>query len=124
VVGARAPGLDQLVREGVNGYLVEIKDEEALANRLALLIQNGHERRRMGKESRKVAEREFDWAHIAAQYVAIYQRILGESRELGKTPPAVPRTSEEGPPPTAWEKTPVQVKPPVPGPRPARGSKD
>jgi hypothetical protein len=29
----------------------------------------------MGKESRKIAEREFAWEYITEQYVAIYKRI-------------------------------------------------
>ena len=76
VVATRASGLDQLVKDGCNGYLVDINDPPALAERLADLINNPHERRRMGKESRKIAEREFDWEYITKQYVEIYKRIL------------------------------------------------
>jgi glycosyltransferase involved in cell wall biosynthesis len=75
VVATRASGLQELVREGVNGYLVEINNPAALAERMAALITNPYERRRMGKESRKLAEREFAWEYIAEQYVAIYRRI-------------------------------------------------
>jgi glycosyltransferase involved in cell wall biosynthesis len=75
VVATRASGLQELVQEGVNGYLVDINDAAALAHRMAALIANPYERRRMGKESRKLAEREFAWEYIAEQYVAIYQRI-------------------------------------------------
>ena len=78
VVATRASGLEELVREGTNGYLVEINDPVALTDRLAELIDNPHERRRMGKESRKIAEREFDWEYIAGQYVEIYERIKAE----------------------------------------------
>ncbi len=75
VVATRASGLEELVREGVNGYLVDINDTVALADRIATLINNPYERRRMGKESRKVAEQEFAWEYIAEQYVKIYERI-------------------------------------------------
>jgi glycosyltransferase involved in cell wall biosynthesis len=75
VVATRASGLDELVWEGVNGYLVDINDPVALAERLADLIDNPYERRRMGKESRKIAEQEFAWEYITEQYVEIYERI-------------------------------------------------
>lgn len=75
VVATRAPGLDELVKDGCNGYLVDINDPAALADRLLELIDNPYERRRMGKESRKIAEQEFDWEYIAKQYVQIYERI-------------------------------------------------
>jgi glycosyltransferase involved in cell wall biosynthesis len=75
VIATRASGLEELIRDGVNGYLVDINDTRALANRIAMLLNNPHERQRMGKESRKIAEREFAWEHIAGQYLGIYQRI-------------------------------------------------
>jgi glycosyltransferase involved in cell wall biosynthesis len=75
VVATRASGLEELVRDGVNGYLVEINDAAALADRLAELILNRYERERMGKASRRIAEEEFDWEYITRQYVEIYQRL-------------------------------------------------
>lgn len=82
IVGTRASGLGELVREGVNGYLVDINDAATLSERLADLIDNSHERRRMGKESRKIAEQEFAWDYIAEQYVEIYQRVTADSVKI------------------------------------------
>ncbi|MBN1995511.1 MAG: glycosyltransferase family 4 protein [Anaerolineae bacterium] len=75
IVATRASGLGELVREGVNGYLVDINDPAVLAERLADLVDNPYERQRMGKESRKIAEQEFAWEYITEQYVEIYQKI-------------------------------------------------
>ena len=75
VVASRASGLEELVHEGINGYLVDINDHTALADRLVDLIDNPYERQRMGKESRKIAEQEFAWEYIAEQYVEIYRQI-------------------------------------------------
>jgi spore coat protein SA len=83
VVGTRASGLVELVREGVNGYLVDINDVAAMTDRLVDLINNNYERQRMGKESRKIAEREFAWEYIAEQYVLIYQRIVAQKVQVG-----------------------------------------
>jgi glycosyltransferase involved in cell wall biosynthesis len=55
--------------------LVDINDPDALAERLADLIDNPYERQRMGKESRKIAEQEFAWDYITEQYVEIYNQI-------------------------------------------------
>jgi glycosyltransferase involved in cell wall biosynthesis len=46
-----------------------------MADRLRRLINNPYERGRMGRESRKIAEREFSWEYITAQYVDIYERV-------------------------------------------------
>ncbi len=84
VVGTRAAGLAELVREGVNGYLVDINDSVTMVNHIADLIENPYERQRMGKESRKISEREFAWESIAEQYEAIYRRLCAEKTEIGE----------------------------------------
>ena len=76
IVGTQAPGLHELVHESVNGYLVPMKDAVALADVLALMIDNGYERRRMGRQSRFLVERQFAWEQIAAQYVEVYHKVL------------------------------------------------
>jgi len=76
VVATRASGLEELVHDGVNGYLVNINDSSALADRIATLINNPYERQRMSRESRKIAEQEFAWEYITTQYVEIYKRVL------------------------------------------------
>lgn len=75
IVGTQASGLHELVRDGLNGYLVPTKDPEALAQALARLMGDGYERRRMGRESRRLAEREFAWEYIAAQYLEVYKQV-------------------------------------------------
>lgn len=90
VVSTRASGLEELVREGINGYLVDINEVNALADRLVNLINNRYERLRMSKESRKIAEQEFAWEYIAEQYVEIYKRILNNPTTVSfaeKLPP-------------------------------------
>ena len=83
IVGTQASGLQELVRDGLNGYLVPMRDPAALAEALAGLIGNGYERRRMGRQSRKLAEREFAWDYIAAQYVQVYEQVAA-GKEEGK----------------------------------------
>jgi len=76
VVGTDAPGMNQLVTDNRNGFLVPVKDSARLADRLRRLVDNPAERARMGRESRKIAENQFSWDFIAEQYVAVYQRIV------------------------------------------------
>jgi len=75
IIATRASGLSELVRDGINGYLVPINDVVSLSERLGQLVDNHYERHRLGKESRKIAEREFAWEYIAEQYVHVYERI-------------------------------------------------
>jgi glycosyltransferase involved in cell wall biosynthesis len=84
IVATDTSGCRELVRNGVNGYLVPVKDARALADALARLIENRYERRRMGKESRKFAEREFTWEQIAQGYVEVYRRVLEINQQATK----------------------------------------
>jgi glycosyltransferase involved in cell wall biosynthesis len=67
--------LGDLVHDDINGYLVPTRDPDALAEALARLIDSGYERRRLGRESRKLAEREFAWEFIAEQYARVYKQV-------------------------------------------------
>jgi len=59
VVATRWRGIPSLVREGETGYLVPIKDAEAVAERLRLLLENADKRQAMGKRGREVYLQEF-----------------------------------------------------------------
>ena len=85
VIGTQVSGLHELVRDGVNGYLVPVKDARALAEAISRLMGNGYERRRMGRQSRKLVEREFAWQFIAEQYVTIYRQVLRETQDAGSS---------------------------------------
>ncbi len=39
------------------------------------LIDNEEERIRMGENSRKLAEEEFDWGKIAERYLEVYREV-------------------------------------------------
>ncbi len=76
IIGTSAPGLDELVTDMRNGYIVPVKDAMSLADRLYRLIGNPFEQRRMGYESRKIAEQQFSWHFITKHYVEIYRRVI------------------------------------------------
>jgi len=83
IVGTDAPGMNQLVTDNRNGFLSPVKDAARLADRLRRLVDNPPERARMGRESRKIAENQFSWDFISAQYVEIYRRVA-KATENGK----------------------------------------
>ena len=75
IVGTSAPGMDQLVIDNKNGYLVPLQDATKLADRLHRLINDAYERHRMGRESRKIVQQQFAWDVIAEQYAEIYKEF-------------------------------------------------
>lgn len=55
-----APGCRETVIDGSNGYLVQPKNSEDLAEKMKILINNPEIVKEMGKQSRKIAEEKYD----------------------------------------------------------------
>jgi len=81
LIGSRVGGIPMQIRDGWNGFLVEPADEEELAEKIRYLIENKEERAKMGRNSRKLAEDEFDWKKIAERYLKVYGEIKAGSNE-------------------------------------------
>ena len=67
-------GPKDIVTDGVNGYLVEPGNVEALAERICYLIEHEELRREMGKAARKRAE-DFREEKIMQQWVDLFENI-------------------------------------------------
>jgi glycosyltransferase involved in cell wall biosynthesis len=76
VVCTDAGGNREMVRDGVNGYVVPKRDPGALAEKVRLVLADAEMRARMGAESRRIAEEEFDWKLIGAQTKQVYEGLL------------------------------------------------
>ncbi len=75
IVTTDAPGCREVVRDGVNGLLVPVRDAAALAAALGKLIGDAALRHRMGEQSRLRAESEFGQEAIIAQTLAVYREV-------------------------------------------------
>lgn len=69
-------GCRDVVTDGVNGYLVPVKDSVALGEKIKVLIDNPDLRVQMGLASRKVAEESFSVDLVIEKHLAIYQELV------------------------------------------------
>jgi glycosyltransferase involved in cell wall biosynthesis len=76
VVCTSAGGDAELVEDGLNGFVVPMRDPKALAEKINELLDDPAKRARMGMASRKRAEEEFDWKLIAARTKKVYEDVL------------------------------------------------
>ncbi|MEM5854499.1 MAG: glycosyltransferase family 4 protein [Candidatus Aenigmatarchaeota archaeon] len=76
LIGSNVGGIPMQIKDGWNGFLVEPANEKQLAEKIEYLIENKEERIRMGKNSRKLAQEEFDWKKIAEKYLKVYESII------------------------------------------------
>ena len=76
IVTTNSIGCKDVVDDGVNGFLVPVRDSEALAEKLRILIENKELRARMGKAAREKAEQEFALEKVIKKHLKIYDDVL------------------------------------------------
>ena len=77
LVGTNVGGIVTMIKNDWNGFLVEPANEEELAEKIKYLIDHSEKWEEMGRNSRKLAEEEFDWKKIADRYLEVYEEIKG-----------------------------------------------
>ena len=81
LVTTDAPGCRETVEDGWNGFLVPIRDANALARVIGKLIDDPTLREIMGRRSREKAEREFDVRFVVREHLQLYQRLLNNEKK-------------------------------------------
>jgi glycosyltransferase involved in cell wall biosynthesis len=76
-VAGEAGGNREVIRDGVNGFVVPCRSAQALADAIERLFDDPKERVRMGKNARRIAEEEFD---IEKSMAKVKSAILGGER--------------------------------------------
>lgn len=76
VLGTRAGGIPDKVRDGETGRLVAPGDAEGLASALAELAADPARRLEMGRRGRARAEADFAWESIIERVLALYRSLL------------------------------------------------
>jgi glycogen synthase len=80
VIATVAGGLPDKVHPGVNGWLVEPNDTEALARAIAEAASNPTRLVSMGERSREIVEREFAWNVLVDRYLSLYLELLANRK--------------------------------------------
>jgi glycosyltransferase involved in cell wall biosynthesis len=75
VITTHMPGCRDAVEDGVNGYLVEPKNVEALANAIETICKNAALCEKMGIAGRQRVERYFKDANVHEKYLDVYDSL-------------------------------------------------
>lgn len=79
VVATRVGGLPELIEDGSTGFLVPPRDPPALANRMAILLDDPELRRRLGSRGRDTQVRDYEIDAWARRIEKLYDRLLADS---------------------------------------------
>ena len=75
-VATRTGGLPEVITPGVDGFLEEPGDVEAMAARVLELLTDAERYRRMSSAARRTAEERFSSSLVIPRYEAFYERVL------------------------------------------------
>lgn len=75
IVTTDSVGCRDVVEDGINGFLIPIKDAEALADRLRTLLDSKELRVNMGRKSRGFAEQYFSIEDVVNTHLNIYKKV-------------------------------------------------
>ncbi len=73
-----APGVSECHLNGITGYIVE-RRAAAMAEKLAILVDNASLRRQMGKEARRRVQEQYSISANVRRYHTLYDQLLGQS---------------------------------------------
>ena len=85
VIGANIASIASVVDDGVNGFLVDIRDAGELTQRLALLADQPELARRLGENGRRKLHSRYTWSRIGDIVEGAYARVLRCSHSKGVT---------------------------------------
>lgn len=85
VVATNVGGAREAVREGETGYLVEARDNEAMAARIVQLLQHPERARAMGRVGQQLVARRFSCDAQLAQTEQLYDRLLARNTSAADT---------------------------------------
>ena len=74
LISTDMPGCREIVDNNINGYLVPIKDPQALAEAMIKMIEDPELRLAMGKNSRKKVLEEFDEKIVLEKTLKVYKK--------------------------------------------------
>lgn len=75
VVATDTGGTKELLTDGINGFVVKMKDADDLAEKIEKLILDTQLKNTMSLESRKLAEK-MSWRNVAGEYEKLYEEVL------------------------------------------------
>jgi D-inositol-3-phosphate glycosyltransferase len=75
VIASEVGGLAFLVRDDYSGYLVPVREPQALADKIRIILEQPEERRRLGQNAHEYAQ-EYAWPRIADRLLSIFESMM------------------------------------------------
>ena len=71
-----APGVKDVIEEGLNGVKVPVKDNVAMAEKIIEMLANNTLAEKLSKISLEMAEEVYDWKVVTGKYIDLYSSVI------------------------------------------------
>lgn len=75
IISSRVQGSEDLIKPGVNGYLVEIGSVDDITDKMIRVITDGGMRKQMGIKSREIIKG-YSWDNVSSRYEELYRQAI------------------------------------------------
>lgn len=76
IIASKVGGIPEIVRDRVNGYLIEKGDLNDLLNKLLMLLENKPLREEFAENGKELVDREFSVETMVEEYYKLYKELL------------------------------------------------
>lgn len=76
VIASEIAGVSLVIKNEINGMLVEQKDQKQLSDTLQLMISDPSKRERLSREARQAVVDEYNWNMVAQKIIGLFQNAI------------------------------------------------
>lgn len=77
VIGTAVDGTPEIIRDGIDGYLVDSKSADQIAEKIEILVEYPEIRKKMETQARQRYQSEFSFEKLKQRYLNFYKNDLG-----------------------------------------------
>lgn len=81
VIGTNVPGISSQIKDGLNGFIVDVGDTDKTAEKIIELLNDPHLRERMGIEGLRIVKSKFEMTKGIDRHHELYRRLLKEKTD-------------------------------------------
>lgn len=76
IIVTNTGGMPEIIQDGINGFVIKIRDYEALASRVIRLLEDDALRERLGSTGRQIVLAQYRKERMAKDLLNLYKRVL------------------------------------------------